>query len=420
MVLIKKLFRISLKNIFRNQRRTILTLMILALGSTGLILVGGFFESLLDRLKIGYILAETGHLQFSQKGYFKMGTTAPLDYLLKDAKNIRGIIAENPMVNHTYAQINFGGMLSTDDTSIPVIAIGVEPEWETIVSQLKYPGAKVSAVRVSEGKSLLSQDPYGIMIGKELKEAMGLEVGDTVTFLTTRRQGAIEGAEFLIRGVFHSSIRDLGGRIIKMPLATAQELLMVPDQVHRINIILDDTDNTYVAKESYEETFKGRGINLEVIPWDQQGEFFHESDTFLRYIYRTVQIILCVVFFLSIANIINMTLFERMREYGTMMAIGNSRSNVISLILFEAVIIGFFGALFGLLIGIGISKFIASFGIWLPPPPNINVKIELMFLLTPVLLLETFLICFFATVLSALIPSYRASRSRIVEALGYV
>jgi len=420
MVLFKKLFRISLKNLFRNKRRTILTLMILALGSTGLVLIGGFFESLLERLRQGYIVAETGHLQISHNGYFKKGTTAPLEFLIQDTKRVQEIISENPMTKHTYSQVKFGGMLSTDETSIPVLAVGVEPEWAERLSKLKYPGSNFSTVEMSEGEYLDSQDPYGILVGKELKEALGVNIGDTLSFLTTRRHGAIDGAEFHVKGVFRSSIRDLGGRVIKMPIKTAQELLLIPNQVHRINVLIGGTENTYIAKEKFEKTFKDLGLDLEVIPWNQQGEFYQESDTFLRNIYRTVQVILSVVFFLSIANIINMTLFERMREYGTMMAIGNSRGTVVSLIFFEATILGFFGAIFGLLVGTGVCMIIASFGILLPPPPNINIAIELMFLLTPTLLLETFLICFFATVLSTLIPAYRASRSRIIVALGYV
>lgn len=420
MARLRLLFLIALKNIFRNRRRTILTVLILVLGSTGLILVGGFFDSLMSRLRDGYIETVTGHLQISHEGFFREGLKDPLEYMVEDAEEIRESLNNNPKVVSTFVRLTFTGMLSNGEANIPVFALGVEPKRNVMLNEKFFPGGVNPYSGIKEGKPLSEEDPYGIEIGVELKEAMGLKLGDTVDFITSRRQGAIEGAEFHIRGIFQSSLRDVGGKLIQVPITTAQEILGIPNQVQTINVILKDYLSTQTVEKALEKEFKENDLNLEVIPWSQQNVFYEQSRRFLDYIYRTIQIILSVIFFISIANITNMTLFERIREYGTMMAIGNKRATVATLIVMESGIIGFLGASIGLLVAYLVSELISSVGFVIPPPPNVNISIILTILLSPALILSTFFICFLATVLSSLIPAYRASHFRIIEALGYV
>src|SRR4029434_10206059 len=89
-------------------------------------------------------------------------------------------------------------------------------------------------------------------------------------------------------------------------------------------------------------------------------------------IFHTVQTIIAVVFFFSIANTINMVLFERMREFGTMMALGNPRRVIFAVILFEAAFLGILGASAGILIGGLLAHIVSSVGIPMPPLPGFS------------------------------------------------
>jgi len=156
------------------------------------------------------------------------------------------------------------------------------------------------------------------------------------------------------------------------------------------------------------------------VTWEEQGEFYRKSKELLDKIYTTVQLIICIIFFLSIANTINMALFERIREFGTMMAIGNSRITIFSVILLEATFLALVGSTIGVLVGCGVAKLVSSIGIQMPPPPQGTTPYIAMIDLPIWLLLQVWAITFASTVLASMVPGYRACHFRITRALGYV
>ncbi len=397
-------------------------MLILVLGSTGLILVGGFFESLTDRLREAYIYSQTGHLQVNRRGYSEKGLIDPFKYLIADSEKISEALEGKSHVRYTVPRLNFAGMLSTDKNSLSVIAVGVDPLKESRMSQTPYRDLFPAAGNLF-GEDLDSKDPYGILVGEELRSALGLEIGDSVSFIVNRPEGAIDGADFHIRGIYTAGIKEVGERVIKMPMGTAQTLLGTPNQVHSLLVILDSTPLTYPVMDQLEEMMESEKWDLEIIPWADSGVLYKQSVSFLDRIYFVVQIIISIIFFFSIANTINMALFERMREYGTMMALGNERWVIFGMIFLEACMLGFLGGILGIILGAGVGHIVSSFGILMPPPPVSSGTIGgllVLILLTPKILVGTFLISFFATVLSSIIPGYRGSHFPITHALGYV
>lgn len=422
MSVLRKLMYIAWKNVFRNKRRTFLTFLILILGSSGLILVGGFFASLEEQLRESYVYFQTGHVRVSKQGFFKKGSIEPLDYLIEDYDSVKQFIEDLPTVKYTAPRLSFDGMLSTDNRSMSVLAVGVDPKQEKRMTGSGYEKFSLKSSFLA-GEGLDSKDPYGIVIGDGLAEALGLKVGDSISFITTRREGAIDGADFHIRGIFTVGLKDIGDRLIKMPLTTAQEILGIPNQVHSLLIFIESTSQAEGFHDSLQARIADQGLPLEAILWRDQSPLYQQTKDFLDQINHVVQIIISIIFFLSIANTINMALFERMREYGTMLAIGNQPWVVFEVIVIEAGILGLLGACLGLLTGYGMGEFINLAGIPMPPPPLVATSYDLLKVSissTPRLLLETFAISFLATVLSSILPAIRACRVRIVQALGYV
>jgi putative ABC transport system permease protein len=313
-------------------------------------------------------------------------------------------------------------MLSSETSSVSGFVLGVDPTLEHRMVSQPYPGARQTAAMI-EGEDLDPKDPQGIVLGEGLTKALGLGLGTTASLITTRSSGAIDGAEFHVRGSLITPLKEVGERVMKINLQTARSLLDLPNQVHYLLVILKDTKDTQRVKHLLEKKFKSENLNLEIVTWEEQGTLYKQSRNFLAGINRVVQIIVSIIFFLSIANTINMALFERMREYGTMMAIGNSRLTVFSVIFLEACILGLIGSCIGVLTGIGAANLLGATGLEIPPPPITTVSIgslNLLFLISPCLLLEAFLISFVATIASSIIPGYRASHLKIVQALGYI
>src|SRR5436190_21442119 len=113
-----RLFKIAWRNLFRNKRRSLLTLLIMVIGSTGMILVGGFLDNIIEGLREQYIHSQSGHLQINALGYFENGAGAPFDYLIKDAAGVQKKIEDNPHVLFAVPRLKLSGMASSDNTSM--------------------------------------------------------------------------------------------------------------------------------------------------------------------------------------------------------------------------------------------------------------------------------------------------------------
>jgi len=420
-----KLFKISLRNLLRNKRRTIITLSIVILGGAGLMQLGGFFQSINNRLLAGLIYGGMGNVQLGAPGYYEKGGAKPFSYLLTNFEEIRKMVNEDPRVFTSIPRLSFGGMLSNGTADLSVVALGVDSVSENKMMGSKNPKTGETAGSLVAGKELSADDPYGILVGEELKDALGLRIGDSVSFLTTQKEGAIDGGDFYVRGVYRGMIQELSGRIIKIPLSTAQTLLGLDDQVHTIRVILHE--ESFFESDLFVNELKTKlskkGFELEFIPWQRMAGTFFQTKNFLDGIYQVVQIIVGLVFILSISNTINMTLFERMREYGTMMAIGNGRRVIFFEIVSEAVLLGFLGAILAVAFGLLISKIVSVVGIMMPPPPLLSSGVSALRIyidVYPSLILEVFAICAFSTIISSFFPAYRITQYPIVRALGYV
>lgn len=423
MTKLRQILKISFRNVFRNRRRTILTLFILVLGSSGLTLVGGFFDYIIESLGEYFIHSQTGHLQISREGFYERGTSAPFKYLLPNVAQLQKSIESHPQVRYTVPRLSFGGMVSTDDTNISALVLGVDPAREEQMSREQiYTEASngLKATNITAGQDLAAEDPYGVILGQGLMKSLNVKIGDTVTLLVTREFGTIDGMDLHVRGEFTTLLKDFDDRILKINLSTVQELFNVPGKVHSLLVLLNDTDQTDRAKEELLSQLNQDSMQLEAIPWIRQAAYYNQSKDFLNKIYSTVQLIIGIVFFFSIANTINMNLFERMREFGTMMALGNTRGTIIQMILVEGSILGLLGAIFGLAVGCIAAKSVSAIGITMPPPPMGSFEYPAYIILNTRILAQVFLVVSLSTILASVIPAYRASHFRIVAALGHV
>ena len=120
---------------------------------------------------------------------------------------------------------------------------------------------------------------------------------------------------------------------------------------------------------------------------------------------------------LSVANSVNMSIFNRVGEFGTMMALGNRSSQIFRLVVVENALLGLIGSGLGLALGVVLAFLISAVGIEMPPPPNANVGYNAQILVVPSVLLVSWCIGIFATVAAAVLPARHVSRMQIAEAL---
>jgi putative ABC transport system permease protein len=154
--------------------------------------------------------------------------------------------------------------------------------------------------------------------------------------------------------------------------------------------------------------------------WSQLATFYHQVVLLYNGIFGFLGIVVFAIVVLSVANTVMMSIFERTREIGTLMAIGTKRSRVWSLFLLEGLFVGILGGCLGLLVGSAIGQLINQAHIQLPPPPGYTRGYPLQIMFKSSNLTTAFLLSVITATLASILPALKASRLRIVDALGHI
>jgi putative ABC transport system permease protein len=190
--------------------------------------------------------------------------------------------------------------------------------------------------------------------------------------------------------------------------------------VQSIVLLLDNTENTGIVRDHLAALIRDRGFDLEIKTWEDLALRYHQVRDLFSKIFNVMALIVSFIVVLGIANTMTMSIFERTREIGTVMALGTRRSGVISMFLLEGIVLGVLGGILGAVVGIVIAKAVSYVGIPMPPPPGSTQGFIAKILIVPAVLAKAFRLSLIAAILSSLYPAWRASRLNITEALRHV
>src|SRR3989442_5463731 len=199
--------KLAIRNVFRNRRRTLITLAAMGFGAAAIIVFGGFVHSIYFGVRESTIRSQVGHIQIYRKGYSDKGNLAPYDYLITDYAGLRAELMKLEHVKTVTARLGFSGLVSTGDTTTSFIGAGVDPEGEVELS---------SMVLIVDGKDLVTRDPRGIVMGVGLARAFGVRPGDDLTLLSITKGGAINSLSVNVLVVWSSSVKDYTDRCLKV------------------------------------------------------------------------------------------------------------------------------------------------------------------------------------------------------------
>ncbi len=398
--------KLALRNIFRQKFRTAMTLVAILSGVCGLILSGGFVQDIFIQLGEATIRSQTGHVQVFKEGFIERGTRQPGRFLIEDPEALAARIDALDGVDGVASRISFDGMLNNGRRDLGVIGEGIEPDKELEHGIF---------VRMLEGRQLEAGDEYGMIIGQGVAHSLGLAVGDNATLVMNTTSGALNTLDFEILGVFRSFSKEYDARAVRIPLAAAQTLL----DTRGANLLVvglartEDTDRVSADIEQFLDP------SLDSKKWRELTDFYEKTRELLGRQFGILQAIIALMVVLSVANAINMTAFERMGEFGTLRALGNSSTHVLRLILLESLALGVIGSALGVAAGIVLALAISAIGIPMPPPPNADLGYTAYIQLHPATIAMAFMTGLAATVIAAILPAFRASRGSIVDALRH-
>src|SRR5690606_26593621 len=156
---------------------------------------------------------------------------------------------------------------------------------------------------------------------------------------------------------------------------------------------------------------------LEIKTWVELNDFYEKTVDLYKGQFGVLQLIILVMVLLSVANSVNMSIFERIGEFGTMMALGNRSHQITQLIISENLLLGLIGGGLGVIVGVLLAMLISTIGISMPPPPNADIGYIAHIQIVPSVLLLALSTGFIATVLAAILPARHVSHIPVAEAL---
>lgn len=410
--------KLAIRNVFRNKIRTMITLAAIAFGSVSIIIAGGFFEDTFMQMREAVIHSHLGHIQVYMKGYSDHGATAPYDYLIENPEPIQKKLMAQDHVKSITPRIAFSGMLSTGENTIAVFSQGVDPEGEKILTELDSIDYVKSALTMVSGSNLSKGDQFEIILGKGLAKNLGAKVGDSLVLLTNTVAGSMNAFDMTVKGIFYTSSKAFDDHAIRLPMKTAQ-LLIRTKAVQTLVITLDKTENTLAAKEKILKALESMEIPMEIKIWLELADFYNKTVDLYSRQFFILKMIITIIVILSIFNTINMSIWERTREIGTIMALGYKKLDIMKLFLTEGLILGFLGGIFGIILGLLLARIISWIGIPMPPPPGATMEWIGFIRVVPHLLTSSMAISVFASFCSSFYPALKASRLVITDALRH-
>lgn len=399
------LLRLAFRNTLRQRARSAIAIAAIAIGVAAIIVAGGFIHDVYIQFAESIIHSHYGHLQVYRKGYSLYGTQHPNEYLIDKPATVVEQIQKLPQVDLVLSRLRFTGLANAGGGDWAILGEGIEPSLENRLG---------TYVQLVDGRLLRDDDRDSIIIGDGVAKALHVKPGQQLSLNIVTRDGALNSLEFDVVGVFRSYSKEFDQRAIRLPLKEAQDLLATRG-VNEIVVALVDTATTDAVAAKVGSMLASAGY--EVKTWRDLADFYDKTVRLFDQEFGFLQIVLLLMIVLSVASTITTTTFERLPEFGTMLALGDRRRDVFRLIILECVILGAFGSVIGLVAGVVLALAISAIGIPMPPPPNTDMGYTALIRIVPSVLLGACAVGSVSAALAGLFPSMRIARIAPVDAL---
>jgi len=402
-------WRFAWRNIWRHPRRTVLTILAIAFGAALLVFSIGFQLGQYDLMIKGSVSIYQGLIQVQKEGYLdepKMRSS------INNIQSLAQSLREKTQVTSIAARANGFALVSSNKRSYGTLIAGVEPKYEKMVS--------IIPDTIREGTYLSSDSAHEVIIGKSLASNMQIKLGDELTFMGSGRDGSIAATILPVTGIYESGSKELDRNLLQMPLKTFQETFAMGSHGHAIVFYHDDVKQDLVFKQQIKQALSSHK-ELVTLSWDQVQpglkqmiELDYSSGWFMY-------VVLIAIITFSILNTFLMSVLERTREFGIMLALGYKPFNIGKLVMLEAFILTLFALSIGTLIGLLINLYFAAYGLTFDGMEEIAQMYNMPSTLYPQISFESTLIgplvIFVFTLISALYPAMKIRKLQPVEAM---
>jgi ABC-type lipoprotein release transport system permease subunit len=336
-----RLWKLAIRDLGRNKRRSALTLVAVGLGLALLIVTSGVIEGAVQGSIENNIRVRSGHVQVREESYDEDIVSLKWEDLLDDPQGLTAQAQALPEVRAATPVLWASGILATSEESVGVQVFGIDPLSET---STPFREGLVA------GEFLAPGDRDGILIGERLARSLGLTAGDDIGLLVNTSDEQPDEAIFTIRGLYDTGIPSYDEITVFLPLTKAQAFTRAGDRASAVVALLHDKEDADAVAGALRapgptpqkvRTFTWRDLNQVIL------QAVEMSMGIMYLMYLVVLAVVAVV----IANTLLMSVFERTREMGILAALGMKGRQVLAMFVLEAGILGVIGIAVGILLG---------------------------------------------------------------------
>ena len=411
----RNLFKIAVRNLMRYKRRTSLTVSLISIGVVFVLVfisVSGSFKNMM----IGQITDSlVGHIQVHRKGYLAAIENMPLDLNLKfsEFKQLENTLSKQSEIEAYSPRIKLGGMLSNFVATSNISLIAVYPDMEFKTLPLLPSKIINGAKKFNRGE---------IIIPELLATGMNVKVGDVVVVVATNNDGSVNGKQFKVAGIVERLFGP-SGRNGYMHIEDAAELLRMEEiEVNEVAIRLKNFDmlnpmNQKLEKLLSEELSRQGKPLFEIHTWEKLTPFYTIA-RMIDVMTFFIKLMLTAIVLISIMNVMIMAVYERIREIGTIAAIGTLPGKILSMFIIEGLCLGVAGVAIGNIMGMLIIFIINSlrftFNFGMQTGLLLSAKIH------PADLFSISVTVIIVSITASLEPAFKASKMEPIKALRHI
>ena len=403
------LLTIAWRNIWRNRRRSLIIMLSIVIGVAAVMMNDGLSFGMIQQVLDNQIGSHVSHIQIHAKGF---NDNRVIQTSISDIGKVEGILEDTRGVRHWSTRVVTFGLLSSALNSSGGLIVGVDPQREPTVTSIK--------ASVTEGR-YLSGRPHEVIIGRKMAEKLGVGLGDKVVGMASAVSGDVGSDLFRVVGLYETVSSDFDKMHMFTTLEGAQDMLELDGRVLEYAITVEDLEQV----EAITRELRGKlGDEYEVhsyidllpmLVWTV--EMYGEMMIF-------VYVIIGLAMIFGIINTMLMSVFERIQEFGVLMAIGIKNSYVFRMVMTEALLLAAMGTLAGLIAGMAVllplssvginfamfSEGLNSFGVGAVIYPRVTIdSIVSVVVIIPL-----------TALLGALYPALKATRLQPASAIRYV
>ncbi len=405
----KILLKIAWRNIWRNPRRSWVLITSIAVGVFGYLGTSAFSRGFLNQMIASAINLRGGHILISAKGFYENPNVRSS---IKQPEEISGVLSSfRDIASAPTVELN--GMINSTESAAGVIVNGILPQREVRITTISK--------SIVQGQYLTSGSKNEIIIGQELAHKLHVRLGEKVVLMTSDLEKNISSAAFRICGLFKSSSADFDKAFVYIHLQAAQKLAGYEKQISSFTLKLAkpyELEQTVTALKANLDTKK-----YEILTWQDRNKLLELSLKFYDFSIVITVVILFTVIAFSIANAFLMVIYERIYEFGVMMANGVFPKKIRHILYIESFFITFIGTVVGFIVtglilgywksvGLDLSSFakgLSTFGVGAIIYPDVTT----FDVLIGVAVINVIVFC------AILYPAHKASRFEVVDAIRF-